>query len=170
MNSNKYLPLLVCGFGAAVLTTVPYIKAFSYILIIPAASFAVLYLNLKVKNISLPITIKYAIVYGLFTGFVVAVFSSAFEILITFITHSNDFVATLPETEAAMRSLNLGSLLDHTMDMLNNMSNEIVTYGFSLLYTLAVTSSNIIIDSIFGIIGGIIGRLIVNKKGQLNKL
>jgi hypothetical protein len=164
MNSNKYLPILVCGFGAAVLTTVPYIKAFSYILIIPAASFASLYLNLRVKNIIIPITIKPAIVYGFLTGFSVALFSSTFEVLITFITHSNDFVATLPQTEAAMRSLNLGNLLDQTMGLLNKMSSEIVTYGFSLLYTIAITFSNIIIDSIFGMIGGIIGRLIINKR------
>ena len=164
MNSNKYLPILVCSFGAAVLTTVPFIKAFSYFLIIPAASFAALYLNLRVNNVSLPIAIKSAIVYGFLTGFVVALFSSAFDVLITFITHSNDFVATLPQTESAMRSLNLGSLLDQTMGLLNKMSSEIVTNGFSLLYTIAIIFSNIIFDSIFGIIGGIIGRLIINKK------
>ncbi|MCH8325602.1 MAG: hypothetical protein IIB83_03415 [Bacteroidetes bacterium] len=164
MNSNKYLPILVCGFGAAVLTTVPYIKSFSCCLIIPAASFAALYLNLKVDNINLPITIKPAVVYGLLTGVVAALFSSTFEILITFITHNNDFVATLPQTEAAMRSLDLGNLLDQTMGLLNKMSSDIVTNGFSLLYTIAITFSNIIIDSVFGIIGGIIGMVVINKR------
>ncbi|MCH7972774.1 MAG: hypothetical protein IH949_02590 [Bacteroidetes bacterium] len=164
MNSNKYLPILVCGFGAAVLTTVPYIKSFSCCLIIPGASFAALYLNLRVNNLSLPITTKSAIVYGLLTGVVAALFSSAFEVLITYITHSNDFVATLPQTESAMRSLNLGSLLDQTMGLLNKMSNEIVTNGFSLLYTIAIIFSNIIIDSVFGIIGGIIGMVVINKR------
>ncbi|MCH7827860.1 MAG: hypothetical protein IIC75_07825 [Bacteroidetes bacterium] len=164
MNSNKYLPILVCGFGAAVLTTVPYIKSFSCCLIIPAASFAALYLNLKVDNINLPITIKPAVVYGLLTGVVAALFSSTFEILITFITHNNDFVATLPQTEAAMRSLDLGNLLDQTMGLLNKMSSDIITNGFSLLYTIAIIFSNIIIDSVFGIIGGIIGMVVINKR------
>lgn len=164
MNSNKYLPILVSGFGAAVLTAVPYVKAFSYFLIIPAASFVALYLNLRVNNVLPPISIKSAIVYGFLTGLVLALFSSTFEILITFIAHSNDFVTTLPQTEAAMRSLNMGSLLDQTMGLLNKMSSEIVTYGFSLLYTIAITFSNVVIDSIFGIIGGLIGRLILNKK------
>jgi len=164
MNSNKYLPVLVCGFGAAVLTTVPYIKSFSCCLIIPAGSFAALYLNLRVNNISLPITTKSAILYGLLTGLVAALFSSGFEVLITFITKSNDFVTTLPQTEAAMRSLNMGDILDQTMGLLHKMSKEIVTYGFSLLYSIAITFSNLIIDSVFGIIGGIIGMTVINKR------
>ena len=164
MNSNKYLPILVCGFGAAVLTTVPYIKSFSCCLILPAASFGALYLDLRVNKTILPIKTKYAIFYGLLTGIVVALFSSAFEILITFVTHSNDFVSTLPQTESAMRSLNLGSLIDQTMGLLNRMSTEIVANGFSLLYTIAITFSNIIIDSIFGIVGGVIGMIVINKR------
>lgn len=164
MNSNKYLPVLVCGFGAAVLTTVPFIKSFSCCLILPAASFGALYLDLRVNKTILPIETKYAIFYGLLTGIVVALFSSAFEILITFVTHSNDFISTLPQTESAMRSLNLGSLIDQTMGLLNKMSTEIVANGFSLLYTIAITFSNIIIDSIFGIIGGVIGMIVINKR------
>ena len=93
-----------------------------------------------------------------------ALFSSAFEVLITYITHSNDFVATLPQTESAMRSLNLGSILDQSMGLLDKMSSEIVTNGFSLLYTIAIIFSNIIIDSVFGIIGGIIGMVVINKR------
>ena len=164
MNSNKYMPVLVCGFGAAVLTTVPYIKSFSCCLILPAASFGAVYLNLRVKNIGLPIETKSAIFYGLLTGIIVALFSSAFEILITFVTHSNDFVSTLPQTESAMRSLDLGSLLDQTMGLLNKMSKDIVANGFSLLYTIAITFSNLIIDSVFGIIGGVIGMAVINKR------
>jgi len=164
MNSNKYLPVLVCGFGAAVLTTVPYVKSFSCCLILPAASLGALYLNLRVKNISLPVETKSAIFYGLMTGIIVALFSSFFEILITYITHTNDFVSTLPQTESVMRSMELGNLLDQTMGLLNSMSKEIVTDGFSLLYTIAITFSNIIIDSIFGIIGGVIGMVVINKR------
>jgi len=164
MNSNKYLPFLVCGFGGAVLTTVPYLKSFSCCLIIPAASFGALYLSLRVKNISTPIDTKKAIFYGLITGIIAALFSSVFELLITFITHSNDFVETLPQTESLMRSLELGLLLDQTMGLLNKMSKDISVSGFSLLYTVAITFSNIIIDSIFGIIGGVIGMSVINKR------
>ncbi|PJA98464.1 MAG: hypothetical protein CO128_07155 [Ignavibacteriales bacterium CG_4_9_14_3_um_filter_30_11] len=164
MNSNKYLPFLVCGFGAAVLTTVPYIKSFTCCLIVPAAAFGALYLNLRVNNISTPIDIKKAILYGFLTGLTAAFFSSAFEILITYITHTNDFVESLPQTESLMRSLELGSLLDQTMGLLNNMSKDILATGFSLLYAFTITFSNLIIDSIFGIIGGVIGMSVINKR------
>ena len=63
-----------------------------------------------------------------------------------------------------MRSLNLGSILDQSMGLLDKMSSEIVTNGFSLLYTIAIIFSNIIIDSVFGIIGGIIGMVVINKR------
>lgn len=164
MNSNKYLPFLVCGFGAAVLTTVPFIKSFTCCLIVPAAAFGALYLNLKVNNISAPIEMKKAVLYGFLTGLIAALFSSAFEILITYITRTNDFVESLPQTESLMRSLDMGSLLDQTMILLNQMSKEILTNGFSLLYVFAITFSNIIIDSIFGIIGGVIGMSVINKR------
>jgi len=164
MNSNKYLPFLVCGFGAAVLTTVPYIKSFTCCLIVPAAAFGSLFLNLKVNNISTPIVAKKAILFGFLTGLIAALFSSAFEILITYITHTNDFVETFPQTESLMRSLSLGSLLDQTIGLLNKMSKDILASGFSLLYAFAITFSNIIIYSIFGIIGGVIGMSVINKR------
>jgi len=70
----------------------------------------------------------------------------------------------LPQTESLMRSLELGLLLDQTMGLLNKMSKDISVSGFSLLYTVAITFSNIIIDSIFGIIGGVIGMSVINKR------
>ena len=63
-----------------------------------------------------------------------------------------------------MRSLNLRSILDQSMGLLDKMSSEIVTNGFSLLYTIAIIFSNIIIDSVFGIICGIIGMVVINKR------
>jgi len=60
--------------------------------------------------------------------------------------------------------LSLGSLLDQTIGLLNKMSKDILASGFSLLYAFAITFSNIIIYSIFGIIGGVIGMSVINKR------
>ncbi|MCK7524986.1 MAG: hypothetical protein MZV64_48975 [Ignavibacteriales bacterium] len=50
MNFKKYLPTLVCGFGAAVLSTVPGIKNFSCCLIVPAAAAISILLDKKINN------------------------------------------------------------------------------------------------------------------------
>jgi len=58
----------------------------------------------------------------------------------------------------------LGDIGKETIAILRNMSNEITTNGFSLTYTFFLLFNNIIIDSLFGVIGGLIGMSIFNKK------
>ena len=78
--------------------------------------------------------------------------------------HTNDFVQTLPQTESVLQDWNLGGLWTETSSLLHKMSSDIQTTGFSLMYTMAILFSNLIIDSIFGMIGGLIGMSIQNKR------
>ena len=50
MTYKKYLPTLVCGFGAAVLSTVPGIKNFSCCLLVPAAAAFSILLDKKINQ------------------------------------------------------------------------------------------------------------------------
>ncbi len=164
MNYNKYLPSIVTGFGAAVLSTIPGIKNLNCCLIIPAAAFLSLYLYHKSTGNDPPIKLNKALSYGLITGLIAALFSSLFDILITFIIHSNDLVVGLEQTEEMMHELKLGALMDASMEIMRTMVKEIEATGFSALYTVMITISNFFIFSIFGMLGGLLGMAVLNKR------
>ena len=58
MSSKGYLPALVAGFGAAVLTTVPGLREFGCCLIVPLAVFTALLLYRKTLNEDKNISVK----------------------------------------------------------------------------------------------------------------
>jgi len=164
MNKNKFLPPIVCGFGAAVLTIVPGIKSFSCCLIVPLAGILSIYLDHRINKSELPIRIKHAIWFGFMTGIIATLFATSLDVLITYLAHTNDFVQALPQTEAVIRHYKLNQVLDQTMSMLRQMSNDITMYGFSAFYTAGILFSNFIINTIFGILGGILGMIFINKR------
>lgn len=164
MSGKAYLPPLVAGFGAAVLTTVPGIREFGCCLIVPFAVFTALLLYRKTLNGNTNISVKTSLFLGLLTGFFAAIFSTCFDILITFFTHSNDFVRTLPQTQEVLDSFKLGEAAKQTIDLMKGMAEQITKNGFSLLYSVFILMSNLIVDSVFGLIGGILGRIIINRR------
>ena len=166
MDYNKYLPSIVTGFGAAVLSTIPGIKNLNCCLIIPVAAFLSIYLYNKSTGNNSPIKLNKALSYGLITGLVAALFSSLFDILITYITHSNDLVVGLQQTEEMMQELKLGTLIDASMEIMRTMVTKIKATGFSALYTVMITISNFFIFSIFGMLGGLLGMAVLNKRNR----
>lgn len=166
MNYNKYLPSIVTGFGAAVLSTIPGIKNLNCCLIIPAAAFLSIYLYHKSTGNNSPIKLNKALSYGLITGLIAALFSSLFDIMITFITHSNDLVVGLEQTEEMMQELKLGKLIDASMEIMRTMVTEIEGTGFSALYVVMITISNFFIFSLFGMLGGLLGMAVLNKRNR----
>jgi len=166
MNKKRIMPTLVCGFGAAVLTTIPGVKNFGCCLIVPLAAILALMLDIRVNKTMLPIDIKSVVFFGILTGVFAALFSTFFDVLITFITRTNDFVETLPQTEMMIRQYKLGGLLDETLTILHHMVNQIKTTGFSFFYTFGILSSNLVIDIIFGFLGGLLGMSILNKRSK----
>lgn len=167
MDRKNLFPSLVAGFGAAVLTTVPGIKNFACCLIVPMAVIIALYLDIKINKTILPVTIKTALIFGFFTALFATIFSTFFDVLITYITHSNDFIQALPQTESMVRQYHLEVLLDQTMSVLKQMSNQIKISGFSLLYTFGILISNFIINTIFGLLGGLLGMIFINRRTQI---
>ncbi len=167
MDRRNLFPTLVAGFGAAVLTTVPGIKNFACCLIVPLAVIVALYLDLKINKAILPVTVKTALIFGFFTALFATIFSTFFDVLITFITHSNDFIEALPQTESMVRQYHLGYLLGQTLALLKQMANQIKLDGFSLLYTFGILFSNFVIYTIFGLLGGLLGMTFINRRTQI---
>jgi hypothetical protein len=60
--------------------------------------------------------------------------------------------------------MDLGNAAEESMKLLRQMVEEIRSNGFSFLYTILIIVSNLISFSIFGILGGILGTVIVNKR------
>jgi hypothetical protein len=167
MPSKTYLPPLVSGFGAAVLTTVPGVKEFGCCLIVPLAVLTALLLYRKTLNSDANINVKTSLFLGFLTGLFAALFGTFFDVIITLFTRSNDFVQTLPQTAQILDSLNLGEAAKQTLALMNGMADQITSTGFSLLYTVFILSSNLIVDIVFGLIGGLLGRIIVNRRSPI---
>jgi len=70
MNFKKYLPALVAGFGAAVLSTVPGIKNFSCCLLVPGAAAISILLDKKISNSFQKINLGKGIGFGLLKGLI----------------------------------------------------------------------------------------------------
>jgi hypothetical protein len=166
MNSKKYIPSIITGFGAAVLSTIPEIRSLICCLIVPGAAFFALYLYNKTMGNNQPIKLNRAISYGLITGLVAAFFTSIFDIIITFLTHSNELVTGLSQTEDFMRQFKLGPFMDASMKLMEEMVKEIKSTGFSALYAVMITISNFFVFSIFGILGALVGMAILNRRNR----
>ena len=165
MNKD-YIPAIICGFGAAVLTTIPGFKNIGCCLVVPVASFVAIVLYKKTNQLDEKIAVSKAIILGLVTGIVAALFSTFFDLLITYITHTNEFIAGLPQTELIMNDLNMGPIMDESLKLIKQMAKDIEANGFSVLYTIMIFISNILTFTIFGILGGAIGVAILNRRNR----
>lgn len=161
---NKISPAIVCGFGAAVLGTIPGVKSFGCCLLLPAATMLSIYFYLRITSFSQSITTKTALFIGFITGLSSAFFSGFLDVFITYLFHTNDLVFSLPQVEMLLSSYDLGEIGKETIAILRSMSKEITTYGFSLTYVSFLLFNNIIVDSVFGMLGGLLGMSFFNKK------
>lgn len=165
--NNKYLAALVCGFGGAVLTTIPGFQSIACCLMAPVASGIAVFLYKKASPEILKIKTGTGLYIGFLTAVFAALFASSFEIIITYITRSSDLVRSLPEAEQVVKDMNLGPAADESVEVLKRMVNEIQSTGFSVLYAFLITLTNLITYSIFGLLGGLIGTAIINKRSGL---
>lgn len=164
--NKKYLSALVCGFGAAVLTTIPGIQSIGCCLLAPVASVVAIYLYKKSQTGLIKIQTGNGILLGLLTGIFAALFASGFEIIITYITRTSDLVTSMPEAERVVKDMNLGPAAEESLEVLKQMVSEIQSKGFSFLYAFLITTTNLITYSIFGMLGGLIGTAVINKRNK----
>lgn len=161
---NRILPVIISGFIVAVFSIVPILKNFSCCLFLPFASVFSLYLDLRVnKNLEF-IRIPKALKFGFLTGLFATIFYVPLDLLITFFTRTNDFIAVIPQAEILIQDLEIKEITKDSMSMIRAMAEQIKETGFSPLYAVMILFSNLFTNSIFGMIGGLIGMGILNKK------
>ena len=73
-------------------------------------------------------------------------------------------VAALPQTEQMIKNMNLGPAAEEALGLLRKMVDEIQSTGFSFIYSLIIVLTNLITYTIFGMLGGVIGTVIINKR------
>ncbi|MBK9099612.1 MAG: hypothetical protein IPM14_16175 [bacterium] len=164
--NKKYLSALVCGFGAAVLTTIPGMESIACCTLVPIAAGLSIFIYKKSQPGIIKINTGSGILVGVLTGVIAALFASFFEVIITYLTKSSDLVVSMPQAEQLVKDMNFGPAAEQSLEVLRRVVNEIQTTGFSFLYTILITITNLITYSIFGILGGIIGTAIINKRSQ----
>lgn len=162
--NKKYLPALVCGFGASVLTTIPGMENVACCLLAPVASGISIFLYKKSQSGLLKIGTGTGILLGLLTAIFAALFASSFEIIVTYITKTSDLVTSMPQAEQVVKDMNLGPAAEDSIEVLKQMLSDIQSKGFSFLYALLITLTNLITYSIFGMIGGVVATAIINKR------
>jgi hypothetical protein len=162
--NKKYLAALVCGFAASVLTTIPGLEGIACCTLVPIASGFSVFLFKKSQPDLLKIETGTGLLLGFLTGIIAAIFASSFEIVITLLTRSSDLIASMPEAEKVIKDMNLGPAAEESMNILKQMVTEIKANGFSFIYSLIITITNLITYSIFGALGGLVGTAILNKR------
>ncbi len=170
MVNSKYFPTLVSGFAAGVLTTVPHIKTLSCCILVPAAVVFALYADKRISGSKSPIILKSALMFGLMTGLFTTLFGTTFDVLITFITRQNEFVLAYPDVLKMLGEMQFfpkgDSSYKEALDILENTRNEIVETGFSFFYTFMMLINNLIFYPVFGLLGGLLGKAILDRAGN----
>ncbi len=167
MFFKKYSPAFVCGFGAAVFIILPGIdKALGCCLFVPFATGISLILYKKINHSTEKISGENALLFGLFTGISAAVFATFFDSLLTYFLHTNEFVEAIPQTEALLKSLNMGEAANETLNIIKGIAVDIKANGISFLYTFILLIGDLFMFSIFGILGGFLSMYLINKKNN----
>lgn len=163
---SKYISPLVCGFGASVLMVVPGLKEIGCCLITPFAAGLSLFLYQRSIKSSENISGTQAVVFGLLTGTFLTIFTTAFELLFTGLFHTNEFVKSLPEVETAFKSFAPPDLITEVFKIYKGMADEIKLYGFSISYSIYFFLATAISSLIFGLIGGLLGMVFLNRRNK----
>lgn len=158
---------MIVGFAAGVLSVVPVIKTMGCCLLIPVAAYIALLLDQKANSDYNNLEIKKGVVFGLITGLTAALFGTAFDFLITLITYKNDLVIAFPQLVENINEFPIDeSTKQEVISLLGEVVESITNTGFSLIYTLSMLANNLLSNSVFGILGGIIGVQILNSRNK----
>lgn len=167
---KKYFPPLVAGFAAGVFLIVPVIKNLSCCVIIPFASYLALFLEMKSQSVIFEIKVSRGALIGLLTGLTAAFFATSFDVLITFITKSNDIILAFNNLPLVMENFPFDdSIKQQIVDIFETIVNDIKTFGFSPVYAASMLVNNLFFGIVFGTIGGMISVPILNSRLRKEK-
>jgi len=164
---KKYFPVLVTGFAAGVLHIVPVFKSLTCCLIVPVAAYFTIVLYQKSNNNFEQMELKKGAVLGLLTGVVAALFGSFFDIIITLVTKNNDILNSFNQLTETIDVFPFPQeTKDEVLRLMQSVATSIRETGFSFLYSISILVNNLIVNPIFGLIGGLVGVKMLNSKNS----
>lgn len=166
---KKLLPVLVAGFGAGVLHVVPIAKSFTCCLIVPFAAVVAIFLEQKSLGLTGEFPLKRGAILGLLTGVFSALFGTFFDVFVTFVTKNNDIITAFNELTQIIDNVPVAEeIKQEALLLTEQVVNSIRETGFSILYTVTILFNNLLVNSIFGLIGGIVGTKVINARNFEN--
>ncbi len=162
---KKLLPAIIGGLVIGIVEIIPVIKSLSCCILVPIAVYYAMTLEIKGNKKNTPFTVGEGIRLGILTGIFGAFFSVGLDSFLTFVLRTNDFVLAFPQMEAFLQTLGIPEeSKKEVLKILQRIVDDIRTTGISLVYTFSMLVSNFIFNLILGIIGGLIGIKLINKK------
>ena len=171
-RTDKIKPAMIGGSIMAVIATVPYLNMLNCLCcagIMLGGFMAVYFYQKSLLPNDPPLRTSHGLILGAFAG----VFGAILETLITVLTikffASTYFDAVYIEIEKSIEQLqNDGTdvpvILDQVQDTIAAFAQEISEHGFSIILTIIILVFNTFKDVLFGLLGGLIGAAIFQKK------
>jgi hypothetical protein len=154
----------VCGFAVGVLSIVPGLKNFTCCLLVPIAAGAALYFDQRING-RYVIPSSQGAMFGVATGFAAALFNVFFDLIITYIFRTNEFIGLIPEVEKLYHSFQLPpDVYEQAVRILRGIETKIAATGFSLFYAIFLLINSMLSNIVFGLIGGLAWASYLNKR------
>ena len=146
---------------------VPLTKALTCCLVVPLDAVVAIMLEQKANGITGNFDLKRGAILGLLTGVFAALFGSFFDIFITFVTKNNDILLAFNQLADMVDSFPVpDDVKEEVISLMKAVADSIKRTGFSTLYSFSIIFNNLIVDSIFGVIGGLVGTKVLNSRNS----
>ena len=171
---DKIKPAVIGGSIMAIISTVPYLNMLNCLCCagIMLGGIAAVYFYQKSLPVNAPpLKTKYGVILGAFAG----VFGAILETLITVFTikyfAQNYFDSAYIEIERSIDQLHengseIPLILIQVQDTIASFAQEIAEHGFSFILTIIILVFNTFKDVLFGLLGGLLGVAILQKKNK----
>ena len=150
-------------WGAFVMTSISILPVINFINIffcsgvILGGLAGVFMFNKQISGTDVKILQKDGAMIGVLSGILSAILVSGINLLIVLFSKNNPVIE-------AMNLMKDISLPKEVLDQMDKFSSEINKYGFSPTIAIFSLLSNLFLYPVFGLLGGILGVTIINKK------
>jgi len=173
-SPGKVKPAIIGGIIMTITSTIPYLSLINCACCagIMLGGLASVYFYLQqLPPDEPPLESKHGLILGAFAGIFGAIFETLITVLIIKFLSKGYFDQIYIEIEKNISDLesqgqDVPQLLNEIQNVIVNLTQEIGEKGFSLVLTILMLAFNTIKDVIFGLVGGLIGVALLQKKSK----
>jgi len=171
---SKVKPAIIGGAIMAATSTIPYLSMINCACCagIMLGGLATVYLYLRsLPPDEPPLETKYGLILGAFAGIFGAIFETVLSVLIIKLLSKGYFDQIYIEIEKSISDMQAGGeevpqILNQIQDAIFTLTQEIAETGFSFVLTILMLVFNTMKDVLFGLLGGLIGIAVLQKKNK----